>query len=253
MKTPALILLIFLIAACNTTPKSKEVLSATKPKIVDTLTGDSSKVNISTILADTVFVTKAEIARILKFYPELSDTNYNYNPYTSYAMRGLNSTEKQLDDDKKIDFNSEVGQDDYFLFYAYFLSLKNGREKHQGQRDTLIKIYEGINSIMQNLGNGGTFFGHQQRRILGYAEYSIYTGINNDYYTKEYNIAKQKSLYISSLKQLINDDLSTNFDISEKRKPTLLKELLKTVNDIDGLISNYFYLNNAREFEYSNY
>lgn len=106
---------------------------------------------------------------------------------------------------------------------------------------------------MGTLANGGTYFGHQYTRILGYAEYAIYQNSGTDYLIKTYSISRQKTLYINSLKQLINDELSTNFDISEKDKPALKRSLLKTVTEMDGLITNYFYLNMAKEFQYSNY
>jgi len=108
---------------------------------------------------------------------------------------------------------------------------------------------------MNRLRGGGTYFGHMYTRILGYAEYSIY--LNNtdkdDYYHKDYNIAKQKALYIGLLKQLINDEISTDYEITETDKTKRKKELIKIADEIGYLITEYFYLERAQEFQFSHY
>ena len=108
------------------------------------------------------------------------------------------------------------------------------------------------------LSGGGTYYGHQYTRILGYAEYSLHVysvfgGKEDDYYNKPYNMVKQKRLYIKSLKQFIGDEVNNNPEYSLKEKCQKTKEALKNVKDIDRLITTYFYLRMAQEFQYSYY
>ena len=78
--------------------------------------------------------------------------------------------------------------------YAYFLKQKNGVEKYAHQRKNLIELYSRINSIFEHIQYSGTHFGHQQMRILGYAEYSIsLLPKDKNEFEKNYDITKQKS------------------------------------------------------------
>jgi hypothetical protein len=136
-------------------------------------------------------------------------------------------------------FNSEAGQDAYYDLYAYFLKQKNGIDKYAERRKKLIDLYENINSLFANLKGGGTYFGHQGRRIRGYAEFSVY--LYKQYekrISQSYDISEQKALYIRSLKLLAG-----NHD----------KELNKIVNKISQDITDIFYLQRAQAFQYSNY
>jgi hypothetical protein len=150
------------------------------------------------------------------------------------------------------EFGSEAGQDSYYIIYAYFLRQRQLDKVSNVRRSRLIKMYRNINSIFDALAQGGTYFGHQHKRILGEAEYSIYQGKDNYYYKKAYDITKQKELYLNTLKQQIVDELSTG-EFLEKEKPKIKKELFETVNELDALITDYFYLESARTFQYSNY
>jgi len=94
------------------------------------------------------------------------------------------------------EFGSEVGQDDYYALYAYFLKQRNGVNEFVKQRQRLIDIYSNINSLFAYFEYGGTYFGHQSRRILGYAEYSIYLlPKTKDNISKTHDITKQKEFY----------------------------------------------------------
>lgn len=247
MKIFPLLLALILISGCNYRRK----------KTVNFNIGDTSG-NISVLPEDKDSIliqdypekikeTKGEIRRILKYHREFK-TKFIQHPNISYQLDRATAKDGHVRD-----FSSEVGQDNYYMYYAYFLKTQNGDAKYQTQRKTLTDIYLGINSIFQKLAQGGTYFGHQYSRIAGYAEYAIYQGANNDYYLKNYNIIKQKTWYIISLKQKITDELNSNDDIYPKDKIKLKKELFETVNKIDRLITNYFYLKMAQGFQYSNY
>ncbi|MES2277352.1 MAG: hypothetical protein V4592_15100 [Bacteroidota bacterium] len=249
MKKLPYLLLLFLTLGCNYRQKKKINfdVSDTTANSLPVLPDDKDSVWIQDY-PEKIKETKGTIRRILKFHPELQSA-FTQQPDISYKLDKENASHNG----HVMDFTSEVGQDNYFTYYAYFLKTKNGNEKYQTQRKTLTDIYLDINSLFGKLSGGGTYYSHQYSRIAGYAEYAIYRGAGNDYYQRTYPISRQKQLYISSLKQLINDELSNNFDITEKDKPALKKGLLETVNHINGLITNFYYLKMTQEFQYSNY
>ena len=104
-----------------------------------------------------------------------------------------------------------------------------------------------------SLNGGGTYYGHQYTRILGYAEWSIYVYKENGNYIKSYDITKQKGLYIRSLKQYLDDEVNNDPELSPDEKTKKLKDLLGRVNVIGQSITTHFYLVMAQEFQYSNY
>lgn len=201
-----------------------------------------------------VFYKTAALKQLLKTYPVLGNTTSIYPPDKAYAI-----VEKQasLKAGKNHDFGCEVCRDDFYELYAYFLKQHNGTKKYQLKRDTLLKLFRNINFIAGKLAQGGTYFGHQYRRIAGYAEYAVYVETTHQFYHNKANTpayqVKQKQLYISSLKRLINDELTANNDYSEKDKLLVKKQLFETVNQIDRLITNYFYLKATQQFQYANY
>jgi hypothetical protein len=256
MKIIPLLLLACVLSACTNTPV-KTPAPIAKPKSITTdaiSATDTDSVDISTDISEKKFLKKAKIKRILKYYPEI-DQEIPEPPDETYASRGKNAVEIQPDDDHKIIFGCEACQDEYFELYAYFLYKRDGGNLYSTQRTRLIKLYRGYQPYYVGLNGGGTYFGHQYKRILGYAEYSVYLYINNkdDYYHKTYPIINQKELYIKSLKQYINDEIINDLGSTPNQNATLKKDLFKTVSEIDGLLTEYFYLRAAREFQYSHY
>ena len=123
-----------------------------------------------------------------------------------------------------------------------------------GSRRKLIDIYTDINSLFQRFQYGGTYFGHQYSRILGYAEYSVYLySQSKDNIEKTYDISKQKELYIKSLRQLIDDESKIDNETLGNDKIARIKELNKIVDDLNKLITDNFYLRRTQEFHYGHY
>lgn len=138
--------------------------------------------------------------------------------------------------------------------YAYFLKQRNGVTEFAQQRQKLIDIYSNINSLFGHFEYGGTYFGHQSSRILGYAEYSIYLlPKTKDDISKTYNITTQKELYVKSLRQLIEDESKIDFNTLGQEKIERTKKLNKIVDELDKLITDNFYLRRAQEFHYGYY
>ena len=191
---------------------------------------------------DTLKYGKAEFNEIIDKNPELTD-DYIQHPDQAYACKGFYDR-----------FGSEAGQDTYYILYAYLLKQANGIDKYAEHRKKLINIYTNINSIFQQFQYGGTYFGHQYARILGYAEFSVYLykQIENNV-SKTYDVTKQKVHYIKSLRQLIEDESRIDLNLAGQAKVNRNKELNAMVDQLDKLITDNFYLRRAQEFHYAHY
>jgi hypothetical protein len=203
----------------------------------------------------TIVYSKEEFNEIVDNFPTLYET-IPVKPEISYAQSGYFKDIPQKDGTKKhLSFGSEVGQDEYYILYSYFLKKQNQSHDLDTVRETLIGIFRDINDIFKILRNGGTFFGHQYSRISGHVEYSVYLHKKfQDYYTRLPDIKEQKKLYIKTLQQIILDEINADSDLytqilKEKKK----KVLVKYVEHLNSLLSNNFYLKNAQEFQYSYY
>lgn len=190
---------------------------------------------------DTAVYKKDQFNQIVKNHPEFFSEYFN-EPDNFYQC---------LNNDNE--FSSEAGQDEYFILYSYFLKQKNNSKQYNERRKNLITIYSEINSLFASIQHGGTFFGHQYYRILGYAEYSIYWYSREDGFSKTYNVSSQKDIYIKSLRQLINDEIEIDDEINDDYKLEKKEELNHRVNSIEKLITDIFYLRRAQEFHYRFY
>jgi hypothetical protein len=240
---------LFLIFGCNNSNKK-----ATNFGLSDTTKTSNSMVlpdDTVTIMIDTstrITYKWGMLKKILKDYPVLNPKTI-ISPDEAYT-KALSETKAPNDSD--ISFKSEIGKDSFFDLYDYYLKKKLTADKYQIQRRTFIRLYKSINKIFSNLANGGTYFIHMDSKIPGYAEYSVYLNKDSANYDTDY-LSKQKMLYTDSLKQLIVNKISTDNYSSDKQKNELKKKLFERVNDINGLITNNFYLKRAQVFEYSYY
>ena len=239
-----------LFLSCNNQTKRPDLkthLDTTK-QVVSASKQDKSKYYITkdiliiTETRDTLKYSKDEFNHIVDNHPELTN-DFAHDPDQTYYCNA-----------DKEEFDSEVGQDTYYILYAYFLKQKNGIDKYDERRKKIIGIYSNINSLFRYFEYGGTYFGHQQSRILGYAEYSIYLYRQNEkYISKKFDIGKQKELYIKSLRQLIEDESKIDFNTLGQEKLKRTQELNKIVDDIDKAITDNYYLRRAQEFHYEHY
>lgn len=253
--------MLFLSACHNTQKKNTvplpETISADSKSSVDKaqlyITADS--IVIAENEFDTITYSKKEFNEIIDYFPTLNES-VPVHPDISYAQSGYFRDIKDSDGVKKhISFGSEVGQDRYYILYAYFLKQRNQGVLLDQRRKNLTTIYQAVNDIFALLNYGGTFFGHQQRRICGYVQFGVYqykTG--KDFFTVDYDIAEQKNLYLKALRQVISDKIKTDNEIPYKNsKDVKQKELYTYVTKLDSLITDNFYLKKAQEFQYSNY
>jgi hypothetical protein len=208
---------------------------------------------------DSLVFSRDELNKIEILFPILK-TEFPSSPEESYAGNSWRSYINQDGKEETITFGSEAGEDQFCLLYAYYLKQKNGEKKFESERKNLIKLYRTINEFYGDLNYGGTFFGHQYKRLCGYAEYSIYLlSVNRERYDKKYDFKKQKTLFIESLIQYLNDEESKNvynFEdlVSNKAKAnSRRKQFQEQINVLEKLITNYFYLNQIQKFEATYY
>ena len=198
---------------------------------------------ISTETNETLKYSKEEFNKIIDTHQELYNDKVQDPEATFYCSGG-----------NREPFSNEAGQDEYFVLYAYFLKQKNGIEKYAERRKTLIDIYLSINSLFQHFQYGGTYFGHQPSRILGYAEYSVYLYKEHEKtLTKTYDISKQKEYYIKLLRRLIEDESKIDNEILGQEKIKRNKQLNRIVDNLEKAITDNFYLRRAQEFQYEYY
>jgi len=151
-------------------------------------------------------------------------------------------------------FGSELGQDEYYVLYAYFLRQKNSDEKYAEIRNRITGIYTNLNLLFNDFQHGGPYFYHQDARISGYAEFTVYQYSKHpDGFGKTYNISRQKELYLQSLRQLIADESSIDFETARAEKPDRIKSANKIVDKLDSLITNNFYLRKAQAYQSDHY
>lgn len=190
---------------------------------------------------DSITYTKQTINNIIDQYPELVSKDI-YHPDIVY--HGLRK--------KAIRFSSEVGQDEYYTLYAYFLNKRNDDSIILARSNQLTQTYELINSLFQKLQGGGTYFGHQLSRIQAYVAYDIYQLQWSNQPSKK-DISKQKALFIQSLRQIITDTYKGSNVIATSVLLQRLKELNAIVDQIAMNIIDLWYLRKVQQFLYRYY
>lgn len=116
---------------------------------------------------DIVYVLKNDFNEVVRNHPEFF-VEYPTDPYVTYSSIP-----------SSVEFGSEVGQDMYYLYYAYFLRNTNEMYKiddnFDHQRNKIMIIYTRLNRMFSLLDGGGPGYMHLYRRTFGEAEYAIYT------------------------------------------------------------------------------
>jgi hypothetical protein len=268
---PLLCLIAIVLFSCKQKPLPQQKVSpvADTPKPVTavrpTLPGikfpknkyhtDKDTVYIPTESDDTLEFSRERFNNIINYFPELYSDEVT-PPDTTYVNGKISvGLVDSLGNEEFISFGCEACQDNYYQLYAWFLKNKNGIKLHEARRKKLLAMYREINELFGRLYYGGTYYGHQYKRIEGYAEYDIYRYIHNKaHFRNPANFNKQKAKFISSLFQDIGDEvnkdeyLPTDNDKKERRL-----ELRRNVNYLNKEITDYFYLETARIFRRDNY
>ena len=207
--------------------------------------------------------TVKKINIILNDTLKLEYTNKSYSGFEKWfkemALKEIMPPDKAYEDFMSldgykaisIDFDSEVGQDAFYLLYAYFLQQINGKEKYYRERQELTTAYQSINKLKSYYQYGGTYFGHMYDRIYGYSEYSIYTldkSLNN-----ESDVVVGKSAFISMLKKVYTEKLKEDGDTPPHEKPEKLKRMMEMIDSIGNNIYNASILKEVKQFYADHY
>ena len=197
MKHLFLLILIMSFFSCRHSVKNKieKVIDSTIEPIAEeainkSITSPNDSMFIIPETGDTLFYSKEDFAALKKSI--LSSYGLVVSPDMLFLKDEVFKYTDSAGKIKTISFSCEVCKDDFFETYAYVLRSKDGIIKYKNERKKLIEMFRLINEIYNNLTGGGTYYGHQYRRILGYAEYSIYKYTYGDY-NKSYNISDQKN------------------------------------------------------------
>lgn len=192
---------------------------------------------------DSIYVAREEFNDVVDKHSEFF-TEYPRSPDITYLISAFDEQ-----------FSSEIGQDNYFMYYTYFLRQKYEIDNFEYHRNKLILIYKNLNNISHLLNGGGTGYGHMYARIYGYAEYSVYLYyLTRNDSTITYDISKQKSLFKQTLQQVVIDRLGVTFNTDiPTDKASLQDELFWLIDEIDSQITDSFYLAQTQDFYYRNY
>jgi hypothetical protein len=264
-----LLLFALILAGCKQTTQNvldKQLSGDSSTFTIATTITDKSKfyanqdtLIITTQNQDTFKYSKDDFNAIIDNFPELYSKYPNNPDITFHCSKQFKDITKKNGGTKHISFSSEQGQDEYYILYSHFLEKQFNLAKYDIEKQTLIKIYDNINAVYDDLSFSGTFFTHQYSRIIGYAEYSIYLFSENpDFYNREYDMSRQKNLYINSLRQLVKDELTieSRFNpgvISPENKKLFEIDVNKLIDELSYLITNNFYLKSAQNFQYTHY
>lgn len=222
--------LLLCIIACNANQPAQ-------PPVTDTVKVADNSPGITIDSASGLTFTTTELQAILDLYPVL---NKDYPPAPDEAYAGRSHTPPN----ERLDFSSEAGQDQFYQLYNYFLSKKNAHQHKRRAR--LIQLYNGVNDIYGDVRHGGTYFGHQHQRIPAYVEYDL-TRLRNADSTLPYT--NLKPLYINLFKEDLKSEIAADPEINIAEG----KKLLKKVDELAPLITDYADLVFVRRFQYANY
>lgn len=251
MKTLLYIILLGFLSCTNQTDQAEK----TKPinKADKNETGSNTNNSKYYTTHDTLVITN-EFGQTSKYSKQAFNQLIDEHPeFVSDDIRNPDLTYYCYGENEK--FGSESGQDEYYKLYAYFLKTKNDDTKYADRRKKLVDLYSNINTLFGSFEYGGTYFGHMETRIPGYAEYSVYLYKQSETYgiSKNYDITKQKELYLKSLRQLISDESSIDSNTIGQEKAERIKTLNELVDHIDKAITDIYYLRRVQDFHYGHY
>ncbi|WP_433834971.1 hypothetical protein [Flavobacterium anhuiense] len=268
MKNSLLLILSSLIFLSSCDKKKSESLKIKQtednkteclPRLYDDPKLEKEKVLIYAEEYDSLLFSKNELNKIEKLFPVLK-AKFPSDPKQASSIKLWENYIDQNGKEESITFSSEAGEDEFCLLYAYYLKQKNGEEKFKKERETLIQLYRAINGLYQGLSYGGTYFGHQHKRLNACVEYSIYQlATRKEYFEKDYDFRKQKELYIKTIIQYVKDEESQNGDYQQDLKSNIKRAnereeaLQEKITILEKLITNYFYLSQVQNFEITYY
>ena len=188
---------------------------------------------------DTIPWTRVEFRDIMVKHPELIDDTIE-DPDLTYK-KGLLSDRN---------FESETGEDEYFLLYSFFLRRVNKSDTLMQFRENTVAVYHLANAIFQRLSGGGTAYGHLYLRSYAYADYALYAYAHQkNAATLTNDFEKERSEFFLRLERRIQDHLLDNRgSYDDEGFAERNKGINNDLNQLKNLISDSYYLRMAEEF-----
>jgi hypothetical protein len=224
------------------------------PKVDHGLYTKEKKLRIYTEIGEKMELSKEKYNLIIDKFPEL----YQFpplSPETTYRNSPLFNDSSYWNDDRLRFYNSEQGQDVYFILYAWFLKKKNGQQKFVKERKTLSDIFYHINYIKCFFSKGGTYYIHLYRTMMAEIEYRIFQISRSDSsFLESTDFQAEKDTLIKSLKKKLFNSTDKDIDSLEKELYTdqtlnlqsILKEIKGEKKDVDEYVRKritYNYVN----------
>ena len=149
---------------------------------------------------------------------------------------------------KKSKFQSESEQDEFYIHYADSLKKNNGYNNPE-LREKMIKAFIAVNELHSRLNYGGTFYGHQNKRLLAEVEYSISKKQDERNSKNSFLLKKKEYLknWINYIEKKENENVYNQIDTIGAKKRA--KELEIILDKIQTSISNQFILDEVINFE----
>lgn len=246
-----LLILLFVIIACKKDKAGQSVNSDTK--VTDTSTDTLPPVEETFVVLDDAYFagyTEDLLDNYRQWFNEINDA-YVISPEIAFEkLQHIPEGEYEVIRNR---FTSETGEDSFYTLYGYFLKEKNKSRGFEKERENVLNLFRYINRINSRLQYGGTFFGHQEYRLYAHAEYALHQFADNEWLVKKYDIGKQKKLFLDSIRQRVLDEEEYDNYTLGNAKLVRRKEIFGLIDKMDKLITNFFYLKVAQEFQYANY
>lgn len=258
-----LMVLICLISCNNKKTETKTEVKIKDEKIsvqsLPIIINDEKLEKENVIILDeednTISFTRNELNKIFILFPVFNEKNIK-SPEESFLSDKV--WKEYINDEGIVDnytFGSEVGQDDFYLIYAYVHRNKG----FDVERKTLTNLFRAINNMYWKLNYGGTYFGHQHQRLVAEVEYSIYLLSQNKCECSDKGFAKEKANFIKLLQNKIDkaeeENVYNEMDKVENKKKynDRVKEFRDIIDVIKKQTVNCFYLNQLKKYEAENY
>lgn len=192
------------------------------------------------IVIDEMVFSKETFNKIIDQHPELLNEDIKDPNYTYYEL-----SQKHY---------SELGGDQYYSIYTYFLRQRYDYTLYQKEQENLDKLYSTLIKLFSRLKGGGTYFGHEMSRIPGFVEYATYSLHKDKEKYKNEKFEQHKKEFLTSLRKrvaLAEEDgfgIQDLIDNGDYDKEELTRKYYGLVEEIASLITNSFYLEQAKSY-----
>lgn len=147
----------------------------------------------------------------------------------------------------------ELGGNQYFSFYAYFLRKRYDFELYKEEKDKLRGIYYNLLNFGSFISGGGSYYTHEKGRLAGYVEYDAYLLDKKGRPSTKPNFEDDKKAHMDYLRDAVKIGRKNGFGrgdlfANEAEIDEFEGRLHKILDTIESEITDRFYLDKAKEF-----